>query len=53
MRLMLQELQEKSNSNQKFRAEILGKKDWKDLEHGLHYQELPHILELIQIKLIS
>ena len=53
MKLRLQELQEKSDSDQKFRAEILRKEGKKDLEGVLHYQGLPYVPELIRTELIS
>ena len=53
MRLRLQELQEKSNPDQKFRAEMLRKEGWEDLEGVLHYQRLPYVPELIRTELIS
>lgn len=53
MRLRLQELQKKNNSNWKFKMEMQGKDSWEDLKTILHYHWLPYVLELIKIKLIS
>lgn len=50
LRLKLQKLQKKNDSNQKFRVEMLGKKDWEDLERIFHYH---YVLELIKTELIS
>lgn len=53
MKLRLQELQEKNNSNQRFKVEMLEKNSLKDLETILHIYWMLYVLKFIRIKVIS
>ncbi len=52
MSLRLLELQAEDHEFQRIREQGL-KKSWKEIEEVLHYQSLPHMPEIVRIKLIN